>query len=629
MCGIVGYLGPSKAAPVLLSELRCLEYRGYDSAGVAVIESDELVVLKAAGKLSNLESLLTDKKPSATVGIGHTRWATHGIPNDENAHPHTDCTGTIAVVHNGIIENYQALRAELTAAGHTLVSQTDTEVVSHLIEDEYKKCATECNGDALLIAIERAVKRLEGAYALGIVSQRHPERIYAVNHNYSLSVGLGEGESFLASDSVAVRQFTNKLIRLEQSEIAEITAAGARLFNFDGAFIDRQPIEVDMNPYIINKDGYRHFLLKEIHEQPISMRQTMGKYINHPDKPIDLRPTENGGGLFGNYGVNLTEKQLCSIERINIVACGTACYAGMAGKYILEEICGIPVDVEIASEVRGRKPLLNDKTLCIAVSQSGETADTLAAFSEAQAAGAMSLGITNRADSHLSRITDNLMVTECGIEVSVAATKSFTAQVACFYVLALYIAETRQLLPADEIYKLKQQLLLVPALQERILSQEKTIRQESIKYAEAHDMLFMGRGINYPVALEGALKLKEISYIHASGYAAGELKHGPIAVLDAKVPVVTIVVPGKVYEKTISNAQEAKARNAQMIAVAVEGDKTAEGIFDTIFTIPQVSELFSPLITVLPLQLMSYFIADYLGKDVDQPRNLAKSVTVE
>lgn len=625
MCGIVGYLGHSLAAPVLLSELRCLEYRGYDSAGVAVIQDGQLAVMKAAGKLSNLENLLNTEKPRATVGIGHTRWATHGVPNDENAHPHTDCSSTLAIVHNGIIENYQELRAELTAAGHKFCSETDTEVVSHLIEDELK------NTDDLLTAIRGAVGRLRGAYALGIVSQNHPDKIFAVNHHYSLAVGLGENESFLASDSIAVCQHTNRVLRLEQSEIAEITQKGARLFSFSGEEVTRNPVSMDNVQFVTDKQGHKHFLMKEIHEQPLVLRQTIGKYLLDPRNPVDFSPSKSNGGVGAglSYGVTLTDAEIAKIDRIKVVACGTAYHAGMVGKYLIEEICGIPVDVETASEARSRRMLVDDRTLTIAVSQSGETADTLAAVNEAAELGSLVMGITNRPDSHLALVCPHLIVTECGIEVSVAATKTFTAQVACFYLLTLYLAERKKLLSQEKLMQYKAELLKTPALIERILAHEDEIRLKSVRYAETQDVMFMGRGLHYPVALEGALKLKELSYIHASGYAAGELKHGPIAVLDSKVPVVTLLIPGSVYEKTISNAQEVKARRAQMIGIAVEGDELAAKTFETVFWIPPISEFFSPLISVVPMQLMSYFIADYLGKDVDQPRNLAKSVTVE
>ncbi len=620
MCGIVGYLGPALAAPVLLSELKCLEYRGYDSAGVAIIEDGQLVVMKAAGKLSNLETLLTKKKPAATVGIGHTRWATHGIPNDQNAHPHMDSTGTIAVVHNGIVENHAELRDQLIKDGYKFSSDTDTEVVAHLVSQEYSK------DKDLLKSILRAVKRLDGIYALGIVCQKHPDKIYAVNHHYSLSVGFGEHESFLASDSMAVRQYTNKILKLEMSEIAEITASGVRLFNFDGVETKRNPIAMDGDPFVIDKAGYKHFLLKEIHEQPLVLRRTLGKYLSHTGR-LNLVADHNGD--HPTYGFHLTDAEIKGIDRIHIVACGTAYHAGMVGRYLLEELVGIPVDVEIASEIRGRKMLVNERTLTVAVSQSGETADTIAALKAAKAAGSFTLGITNRPDSHLGHLTPNLIVTECGIEVSVAATKTYVAQLVCFYLLAIHLAEVRNTIAPDKARQLKSGLGTVPALMEQILAKEKQIRESSLKYAEAHDVVFIGRGLNYPTALEGALKLKELSYIHASGYAAGELKHGPIAVLDSDVPVITVVVPGVVYEKTLSNAQEARARNAKMIAVAVESDAQVAKMFDTVLPIPLVDEFFSPLLTVLPLQLMSYFIADYLGKDVDQPRNLAKSVTVE
>ena len=625
MCGIVGYLGPLNAAPVLLSELKCLEYRGYDSAGVAVIENGRLCVMKAAGKLSNLENLLAAKHPTAKVGIGHTRWATHGVPNDTNAHPHIDSTGTIAVVHNGIIENFEELKEDLITKGYAFSSDTDSEVIAHLISYELSK------GGEMLDVIIRSLKQLVGAYALGIVSQEHPDRIYAVNHHYSLSVGLGQDESFLASDSMAVRQYTNRVVRLEQSEIAEITTQGVRLFTFDGVEVKRSPIAMDSSPYVIDKCGHKHFLHKEIHEQPLVLRQTLTKYLRHPNHPIDFsvgdfQPGNNDGTA---YGVHLTDEEIKGLNHINIFACGTAYHASMVGKLLLEELVGIPVAVDIASEIRGRKLLVNESTLAIAVSQSGETADTLAALKEAKAKGAYTMGITNRADSHLSQITPNLIVTECGIEVSVAATKTYLAQLASFYLLAIYLAEKRGSISPEKAKDMKMQLNGIPTMVEQILAREEEIKETSIKYADAHDVVFIGRGLNFPTALEGALKLKELSYIHASGYAAGELKHGPIAVLDQDVPVITVLMPGAVYEKTLSNAQEARARNAKMIVVAVDGDEQAAKTFDSVLSIPPIDELFSPLTTIVPLQLLSYFISDYLGKDVDQPRNLAKSVTVE
>jgi glucosamine--fructose-6-phosphate aminotransferase (isomerizing) len=448
MCGIVGYLGPAQAAPVLLSELKCLEYRGYDSAGVAVIEDGQLVVMKSAGKLSNLELLLTKSKPQATVGIGHTRWATHGIPNDQNAHPHIDSTGTIAVVHNGIIENHEELRVQLEGLGYEFHSQTDTEVVSHLISHEFAK------DKDLLRSILRAVKQLNGIYALGIVCQRHPDMIYAVNHHYSLSVGLGEHESYLASDSMAVRQYTNKVLKLEQSEVAEITATGVRLFDFDGKEVKREPVTMDTSPYVIDKAGFKHFLLKEIHEQPLVLRRTLGKYLSHGD----LNLTAKHNGDTPAYGFCLTDMEVKGIDRICIIACGTAYHAGLVGKHIIEELCNIPVTVEMASEIRGRKMLVNESTLTIAVSQSGETADTIAALEEAKKRGSFTLGITNRPDSHLGQMTPNLIVTECGLEVSVAATKTYVAQLASFYLLAIHMAEVRNSVTADRARQLKKHI---------------------------------------------------------------------------------------------------------------------------------------------------------------------------
>lgn len=629
MCGIVGYLGSSKAVPVLVSELKCLEYRGYDSAGVAVIENGRLKVLKAAGKLANLENLLKDETPLATVGIGHTRWATHGAPTDRNAHPHTDAEGLIAVVHNGIIENFGELKDELIRLGFKFLSDTDTEVVAHLVARYYLE------EKDMLKAVMKSVSRLKGIYALGIVNREHPNTIYAVNHHYSLTVGLGDKENFLASDSVAVRQYTNQTLRLDQSEIAVITADKVKLYSFAGEESIRPPVVCESSHYVVDKGDYKHFLHKEIAEQPSVVRQTLVKYLPDITKPVLLRKADlkngNGKGLSAGYavGIELSNMEIRGIERIQIVACGTAYHAGLIGKYVIEQLTSIPVDVEIASEIRGRKLLVNERTLTIAVSQSGETADTLAAIAEAKRRGSFTLGITNRPDSHLAQITPNLIVTECGIEVSVAATKTYVAQLVSFYLLGIFLAEERQAINAEQAEHLKKILHLVPTLQEGILAQEEAIKEVALKYDAAADMVFIGRGFNYPTALEGALKLKELSYIHASGYAAGELKHGPIAVLDEKVPVVAIIVPGVVYEKMLSNAQEARARHAKMIAVAVEGDKEVEKLFDTILHIPPIEEFFSPLLTVIPLQLFSYFIAEALGKDVDQPRNLAKSVTVE
>ncbi len=628
MCGIVGYLGSNQATPVLLSKLRCLEYRGYDSAGVAVIEGDRLNIIKSAGKLSNLESLLQQVRPSSTIGIGHTRWATHGSPTNENAHPHTDSTGTFAVVHNGIIENYAQLRTELTEQGFVFTTETDTEVTVHLLSREY------AIDQDILGAIVRTVGFMKGAFALGIVSLNHPDRIYAVNHHYSLTVGVGENESFLASDSTAVRQYTNRVVRLEQSEIAEIKTNGYRLFSFTGSEVFREPVALNTEPYKIDKEGFKHFLHKEIHEQPLVLRQTMSKYLpafsSNPRSPITFNIERfTADSNEGAYGVKLSDNEIKSIKRIIIVACGTAYHAGMIGKHVIEELCSIPVEVEIASEIQTRNILADENTLVIAVSQSGETADTLAAIKAAKAKGAYTLGITNRPDSHLAQIASNLIVTECGIEVSVAATKTYVAQLMCFYLLGIYLGEKRGSVSPDQALSMKKTLHAMPALMEQILAREESYKALSLKLADASDVVFIARGINYPTALEGALKLKELSYIHASGYAAGELKHGPIAVLDSSVPVFTVLVPGKVYDKTLSNAQESRARNARMVAVAVDGDEQAPETFDYIFRIPPVDELFSPLVTIVPLQLMSYFVADFLGKDVDQPRNLAKSVTVE
>jgi glucosamine--fructose-6-phosphate aminotransferase (isomerizing) len=603
MCGIVGYVGYRSAREVLLASLRKLEYRGYDSAGIAQIVPGEGRIrrIRAKGKLDNLSAKLEEDGTIAPIGIGHTRWATHGKPEEYNAHPHTNQEETLAVVQNGIIENYHTLRQQLKEAGYQFVSDTDTEVIPHLISSFLRD-------NTLLRAVCQAVKRLQGAFALAILSVDYPDQIILVRSSAPLVIGLGKGETFCASDTPALAPYTRSVLVLENGEIARITAQGVELFNFNGDPIKlRPPQTLNWNPVLIEKQGFRHYMLKEIHEQPGVIRSGLGKFLGEGDE-IEL-------GLPPTF--------LADIKNIQIIACGTSWHASLVGKYLLEQIARIPTGVYYASEYRYAPPPVVPHTLLIAVTQSGETADTLAALELGKSMGYRCLGITNRSDSSLARLADQILDTQAGIEIGVAATKTFTAQLLMFYWLALYFnpAPKGNLLPA---------LRQLPAHMERILeSQERYIEQLSHKFSHTQDFIFIGRGINYPIALEGALKLKEISYIHGEGYPAGEMKHGPIALLDDGVPVVAIATPGVVYDKVLSNAQEAKARDAKLIGVAPLHDPAALEVFDHILPIPIVPELLSPLLTVLPLQLLAYHIAAHRGLDVDQPRNLAKSVTVE
>ncbi|MCS6959870.1 MAG: glutamine--fructose-6-phosphate transaminase (isomerizing) [Pseudanabaenaceae cyanobacterium SKYGB_i_bin29] len=605
MCGIVGYVGNQSASEVLLAGLKKLEYRGYDSAGIAQIlpGRPQLHRLRAKGKLDNLAAKIAEEKVEATIGIGHTRWATHGKPEEYNAHPHTNRAQTLAVVQNGIIENYHSLRQQLREQGYEFVSDTDTEVIPHLIDSFLRD-------NTLLRAVCQAVKRLQGAFALAILCVHYPDQIILVRQQAPLVIGLGKGENFCASDTPALAPYTRSVLPLENGEIVRLTAERVELFNFNGDPIKlRSPQTLSWNPVLIEKQGFRHFMLKEIYEQPGVIRAGIGKFLGDDDR-IEL---------------GLPEGTLTDVKQIQIVACGTSWHAGLVGKHLLEQIAQIPTTVNYASEYRYAPPPFVPGTLVIGVTQSGETADTLAALELAKSRGYRCLGITNRTDSSISRVAHYLLDTQAGIEIGVAATKTFTAQLLTFYWLALsFQPDSSQ----------KRELLLglrqLPAHIERILeSQERYIEQLAHKFSHTQDFIFIGRGINYPIALEGALKLKEISYIHGEGYPAGEMKHGPIALLDDAVPVVAIATPGVVYEKVLSNAQEAKARDAQLIGVAPLNDPAAREIFDHILPIPIVDELLSPLLTVIPLQLLAYHIAAHRGLDVDQPRNLAKSVTVE
>ncbi len=629
MCGIVGYIGTKTAPEILISGLEKLEYRGYDSAGIATIFEDELHCIRAKGKLYNLRSKVEQNHHPAQIGIGHTRWATHGKPEEHNAHPHLDMARRVAVVQNGIIENYRELREELKNQGHEFVSDTDTEVIPHLIA-EILKTTPESNSP-LLEAVQKAVQRLKGAYAIAVICADYPDEIVIVREQAPLVIGFGQGEFFCASDTPALIAHTRAVLPLENGEIAKLTPLGVEVYNQNGDRLKKVPRTLDWNPVVVEKQGFRHFMLKEIYEQPGVVRTCLEAYL---DK--DLPPNQNreSSPIHLNLSPQLTE----NLEHIQILACGTSWHAALVGKYLLEQLVGIPTSVQYASEFRYAPAPITANTLTIGVTQSGETADTLAALDlEKRRRSNLEtkfqphlLGITNRPESTLGQMVDEVIDTHAGIEIGVAATKTFIAQLIGFYCLSLDLAYQRRTLPEERIEEILDHLRYLPAQIELILeTQERYIEELAHEFAETQDFIFVGRGINFPIALEGALKLKEISYIHAEGYPAGEMKHGPIALLDNKVPVVSIAMPGCVYEKVLSNAQEAKARDARLIGVTVMNNQEAEETFDDVLPVPEVEELISPLVTVIPLQLLAYHIAARRGLDVDQPRNLAKSVTVE
>ena len=614
MCGIVGYVGFRSVADILLDGLEQLEYRGYDSSGIAVKCEKEIKVYKAIGKLNNLREELkkhTGEFEDAKMGIGHIRWATHGAPTVINAHPHTCNTGELVLVHNGIIENYKELKAKLEKEGCKFKSQTDTEVVAHLVSQKYKKTKD------LTEAVRLATAEIEGAYALCIMHNDNKNTIVATKRNAPLLVGFGEGEYLIASDVPAIIKYTKKAMYLSDNQIATITPKSLKLINKDGREEDQKIEMLPWEPVALSKLGYKHFMLKEIHEQPDVIRNSLVGKLHTAEEPVELNE------------VKLTKDTLKKLNRIQIIACGTSLHAAMVGKYLIETFCEIPVDVEASSEYIYRKTVTDKSTLVIGVSQSGETADTLTAIKQAKAKGSHVLIITNRPDSSMAREADSLIPVNAGIEVSVAATKSYIAQLMAFYLLALYMAEIKGTADKAVMKSLKHELMILPQKIEQILSNTDEIQKCARKYSSTRDFIYVARGINLPTALEGALKLKEISYINATGYSAGELKHGPIAMLDDTMPVLSILMNGSVYDKLLSNSEEAKARNARMIALTNSNDPKLEELFETIIRVPDVQEFLSPIIAVIPLQLIAYYIAEFLGKDVDQPRNLAKSVTVE
>ena len=609
MCGIIGYIGSKEAVPILLDGLKKLEYRGYDSAGITVLKNSKIEIVKCKGRVAKLENLLGKDTPKGNIGLGHTRWATHGKPNNINAHPHSGCNSEIVVVHNGIIENYMSLRERLISEGHNFISETDTEVLPHLIESNYQ--------NDLTLAVKESLKEIEGSYAIGVISTRDPGKIVASRCGSPLIIGIGEGEMFLASDIPALLSYTNKVIFLEEREIATITKDGVEIINFEGKILHKQEINIDWNEEMTEKSGYKHFMLKEIFQETMVIRNSLEGRINLSTKTLQL---EN---------ISLSLDKIKEVERISILACGSSYYTALAGKYIFEELTGIPVEVDYGSEFRYRKILLGKKDLAILISQSGETADTLAALRACRKAGSYILALTNVRGSTISREADSVMYIKAGPEIGVATTKAFISQLMCLYILSLYFAQVRETLDLSEINKIISELIKIPQMVEIILLRSPEIVKLSEEFYKFHNFLYLGRGINYPIALEGALKLKEISYIHAEGYPAGEMKHGPIALLDKDFPAVVIVPHDKVYTKVINNIKEVKARDTTVLAIATEGDTEIVSIVDKVFYIPKTSDILYPILLVIPLQLFAYHIANKLRCDIDKPRNLAKSVTVE
>ena len=613
MCGIVGYVGPREAVPVIVEGLRRLEYRGYDSAGVAVVRDGTLQRRRSVGKLANLEQSLREEPLDGAFGIGHTRWATHGRPSEENAHPHQDCQGRIVVVHNGIIENYLALKNRLAAQGHRFVTQTDTEVVAHLVESLYK-------GD-LEDAVRRALGELEGIYALVLLHKDEPQKLVGARKGPPLVVGLGKDERFLASDIPALLPYTRDFLFLDDGDVVTVTPTSVRLTDAQGRTAERPPQRITWDPVQAEKGGYRHFMLKEIHEQPRAVRDTLLGRIGLDEGEVHLR--ELGAAV----------DELERAKRVILLACGTSWHAALVGKYLFEQVAQVPAEVDYGSEFRYRTPLVDPTSLCVAITQSGETADTLAAFREAKRLGALPIAVCNVQGSMVTREAAGTLLTHAGPEIGVASTKAFTAQITALALLALHLGRLRGTLDAPRCRELLESLARVPHLMENALAMSARVDEASTWLAKADNMLYLGRGVNYPIALEGALKMKEISYIHAEGYPAGEMKHGPIALIDETLPVVALCAQGRVYEKMLSNIQEVKARGGRVIAITFQGDSQVGRILDKesdlIFDVPAVEEVWSPLLMVLPLQLLAYHVAVRAGRDVDQPRNLAKSVTVE
>ncbi|KPC77045.1 glutamine--fructose-6-phosphate transaminase (isomerizing) [Laceyella sacchari] len=608
MCGIVGYIGEKQAQSILLEGLSKLEYRGYDSAGLAVYNGETIKVNKAKGRLANLEERLAVESLPGVLGIGHTRWATHGKPSDENSHPHVDMAGRFAIVHNGIIENYIELKEELMAKGHVFTSETDTEVVAKLLAELW-------DGD-LVSTVQKAVARLEGAYALGVISEYEPDKLVAVRYASPLVVGVGDGENFIASDIPAILKHTRDVYILEDGEMAILKPDSVTLMRVDGTPVERETMKVNWDIATAEKGGYDHFMMKEIHEQPKAIRDTLSGRVK--DGVVDL-----------SQEIGLTKEQIKDIEKIHFVACGTAYHAGLVGKTVLEELARIPVECDVASEYRYRNPIITDKTLVVVVSQSGETADTLAALREAKKQGARVIAITNVVGSSVAREADDVIITWAGPEIAVASTKAYTSQLIAIYLLGLYLAQVRGPKTAEQLSEIVNHLMALSTHAEDVLKQEKQIAQFARSMAKNEHLFFLGRGLDYAVALEGSLKLKEISYIHSEAYAAGELKHGTLALIEEGIPVVALATQHAVYDKMVSNIQEVKARGAHVLGLATEGDSELRKTVDEVIHIPKTIDLLTPVLTVIPLQLFAYYACVERGYDVDKPRNLAKSVTVE
>lgn len=609
MCGIVGYIGSKQAKEILLDGLRRLEYRGYDSAGLALIEDGKLLIFKRAGKVSGLEEWVTGGKLSAHLGIGHTRWATHGRPTDENAHPHSDCQGRLAVIHNGIIENYLQLKEELQAKGHKFASQTDTEVLAHLFEECYQ-------GD-LEEAVRAGLKRVKGACAIAVVSTNSPEEIVVARIGSPLVIGLGEGENFLASDIPALLPYTRRMLFLNDGEMAVLTAEAVKLSTFTGEGVAREPLQINWDPVMAQKGGYKHFMLKEIHEQPQAVEDTIrGRYSLEEGK-VFLQE------------LNLTATSARRIRNVYFLACGTSAHAGLVAKYLWQEWLRLPIAVELGSEFRYSNPYIDKDTLVVAISQSGETADTLAGVRKAREQGASVVAIANVVGSSITREADGVVYTHAGPEIGVASTKAFTAQLAALTLLGVHLGRERGELSVESARQILSALAAAPRYLERVSGEEERVQELARNFYAKKDFLYLGRDILHPIALEGALKLKEISYIHAEGYAAGEMKHGPIALIDEEMPVVVLVTKNSVYDKVFANIEEVKARKGIVIAFTDEVNRDIARIADQILEIPYTPAVLTPMLFVVPLQLLAYHIGVLRGTDVDQPRNLAKSVTVE
>jgi glutamine---fructose-6-phosphate transaminase (isomerizing) len=615
MCGIIGYIGSKKTVPVLLEGLKRLEYRGYDSAGIAVVRSGSIAVRRSAGKLSRLEEAIKADPIDGEFGLGHTRWATHGRPTEENAHPHRDCTGRIVVVHNGIIENYLDLKQGLQRRGHRFATETDTEVVAHLVEEEMREAG------GLDGAVRRALAKVRGMYALVLISADDPQKIVAVRHGPPLVAGVGDGEVFVASDIPAILAHTRDVIFLADDEMAVLTRAGVAFFDMAGGRLERRTERVLWDPIMAEKAGYKHFMLKEIFEQPQAVRDTILGRVSLDTARVFLEE------------MTIPPDALGEVDKVNIIACGTSLHAGLVGKFLIEELAHLPAETDYGSEYRYRNPIVDNRTLAVVITQSGETADTLAALREAKARGARSVAICNVVGSMATREADGTVYTHAGPEIGVASTKAFTSQLVALYLLALHLGQIRGTLSSEESRTRLEELLKLPQLLDQTLALSALVDEIARRYQSRRDFLFLGRGINYPIALEGALKLKEISYIHAEGYPAGEMKHGPIALIDESMPVVALAPRDHVFEKMLGNIQEAKARGGSVIALTTGHDEQIEALLDTehdsIIPLPETPPLVSPVVSVVPLQLLAYHIAVRRGCDVDQPRNLAKSVTVE